>query len=121
MNVSYSDTVTDTVKALRENVYNTEEFKSKFILELEKNICATEVKFVPEQFGGWSVNITTDRNKSSELGVFTQESSSYLKKISDALTSSIHSVNHSVNYTNVSPSSLANVIVTGTNSITAKL
>ena len=121
MNVNYSDTVTDTVKTLREKVYNTEEFKSKFTSELENSICATETKFVPEQFGGWSVNIITDRNGSSKLGVSTQESSSYLKKISDALTSSIRSVNRSVNCTNVVSSNLANVIVTGSNSITVKL
>ena len=52
MDVSYSDTVTNTVRDLRENVYNTEKFKKEFASELEKNICATEVTFVPEQFGG---------------------------------------------------------------------
>lgn len=118
MNVNYSDIVTDTVKTLREKVYNTEEFKSAFTSELESCICATETKFVPEQFGGWSVNITTDKSKSN---VPTQESTSYLLKISDALTSSIHAVDHSVNCNQVSPSNLANVIVTGINSITVKL
>lgn len=118
MDVSYSDTVTNTVKDLRENVYNTEKFKKEFTSELEKNICATEVTFVPEQFGGWSVNATTDSDK---LEVDSQESRSYLNKITEALTSSIHSVNRSINYACVVPSSLANVIVTGRNSITVKL
>lgn len=118
MNVSYSDTVTNTVKNLRENVYNTEKFKEEFASELEKSIYATETTFVPEQFGGWSVNVTTDSDK---LGVDSQESRSYLNKIADALTSSIHSVNRSINYACVMPSSLANVIVTGRNSITVKL
>ena len=118
MNVSYSDTVTNTVKNLRENVYNTEKFKEEFTSELEKSIYATETTFVPEQFGGWSVNVTTDSDKH---GVDSQESRSYLSKIANALTSSIHSVNRSINYACVMPSSLANVIVTGRNSITVKL
>ena len=100
MNVNYSDTVTDTVRSLRESV------------------SATETKCVPEQVGGWSVNITTDKEN---IGVSTQESRSYLGKISDALTSSIHTVDRSVNYSKISPSNLANVVVTGENSITVKL
>lgn len=118
MNVNYSDIVTDTVRSLREKVYNTEKFKQEFTEALEKNVGATETKFVPEQFGGWSVNITTDKDKT---GVSTQESRSYLGKISDALTSSIHSVDRSVSYSKISPSNLANVVVTGENSITVKL
>ena len=86
MNVNYSDTVTDTVRSLREKVYNTEKFKQEFTEALEKFVGATETKFVPEQFGGWSVNITTDKDKT---GVSSQESRSYLGKISDALTSSM--------------------------------
>ena len=118
MNVNYSDIVTDTVRSLREKVYNTEKFKQEFTEALEKNVGATETKFVPEQFGGWSVNITTDKDKT---GVSTQESRSYLGKISDALTSSIHAVDRSVTYSKISPSNLANVVVTGENSITVKL
>lgn len=118
MNVNYSDIVTDTVRSLREKVYNTEKFKQEFTEALEKNVGATETKFVPEQFGGWSVNITTDKDKT---GVSTQESRSYLGKISDALTSSIHSVDRSVSYSKISPSNLTNVVVTGENSITVKL
>ena len=118
MNVNYSDTVTDTVRSLREKVYNTDKFKQEFTEALEKNVGATETKFVPEQFGGWSVNITTDKDKT---GVSTQESRSYLGKISDALTSSIHAVDRSVSYSKISPSNLANVVVTGENSITVKL
>ena len=118
MNVNYSDTMTDTVRSLREKVYNTEKFKQEFTEALEKFVGATETKFVPEQFGGWSVNIITDKDKT---GVSTQESRSYLGKISDALTSSIHTVDRSVNYSKISPSNLANVVVTGENSITVKL
>ena len=118
MNVNYSDTVTDTVRSLREKVYNTEKFKQEFTEALEKFVGATDTKFVPEQYGGWTVNITTDKDKT---GVSTQESRSYLGKISDALTSSIHTVDRSVKYSKISPSNLANVVVTGENSITVRL
>ena len=121
MNVNYSDIVTDTVKTLREKVYNTEEFKNEFVSELEKNICATDTKFVPDQFGGWSVNVSIDRDKSIELGVSTQESTSYLGKIANALTSSIHTVDRSINCSGIAPSNLANVVVTGVDSITVRL
>lgn len=121
MNVNYSDSVTDTIRTLRENVYNTEKFKQEFTEALEKSVGATEAKFIPEQFGGWSVNIITDKDKCNELGVSNQESRSYLGKISDALTSSIRSVDRTVKYSGVSPVSLTNVVVTGENSITVKL
>lgn len=120
MNVNYSDSVTDTIRTLRENVYNTEKFKLEFAEGLEKSVGATDVTYIPEQFGGWSVNVTTDKDKSNELGI-AQESSSYLSKISDTLTSSIRNVDRTVSYSGISPMNLTNVIVTGENSITVKL
>lgn len=121
MNVNYSDSVTDTIRTLRESVYNTERFEQEFTKALEKFIGATDVDFIPEQFGGWSVNVTTDKDKGNELGISAQESSSYLGKISDALTSSIRNVDRTVGYSGILPMNLTNVIVTGENSITVKL
>ena len=39
MDVNYSDTVTNTVKNLRENVYNTRSLKEEFTSELERTLC----------------------------------------------------------------------------------
>lgn len=117
MNVNYSDTVTSTIKTLRESVYNTEEFKSEFSAELKKSISAINTKFVAEQFGGWSVNVTVDNDSEK-----TKDSKSYLSKVADALTNSIHVVSKNVsNVKSINASNLTNVIVTGSDSITVKL
>lgn len=117
MNVNYSDAVTNTIKTLRESVYNTEEFKSEFSSELEKSISATNTDFVAEQFGGWSVNVTMDHNSEK-----IQDSKSYLSKVADALTNSIHVVSKNISgVKSINVSNLANVIVTGSDSITVKL
>lgn len=118
MNVNYSDAVTNTIKTLRESVYNTEEFKSEFSSELKKSISATNTDFVAEQFGGWSVNVTMGHNDSDKI----QDSKSYLSKVADALTNSIHVVSKNISSVkSINVSNLANVIVTGSDSITVKL
>lgn len=114
MDVNYSDNVTGTIRTLRESVYNTDEFKSEFSSNLKNSISATDATFIPEQFGGWSVNVNMN-------DVNIQDYKSYLAKIADALTSSIHTVNKSVDYKNISSSSLTNVVVTGSNSLAIKL
>lgn len=114
MDVNYSDNVTGTIRTLRESVYNTDEFKSEFSSNLKSSISATDATFIPEQFGGWSVNVNMN-------DVNIQDYKSYLAKIADALTSSIHTVNKSVDYKNISSSSLTNVVVTGSNSLAIKL
>ena len=118
MDVSYSNNITDLSKALREKVYNTDEFKKEFATELEQSIGAVETSFVPDQFGGWSVNICLDRDKSD---VEDHTSSSYIGKISEALASSIHDLDHSAKYTSDVASNLINVMITGPSSIVVKL
>jgi len=120
MNVSYSDSVTNTVKNLRENVYCKDEFKEEFSTALQDSIGAIDTSFVPEQFGGWSVNVTTNRSKGTELGIEEQTSTSYLSKVVNALANTIHAVDCTVACSNVA-SNLANVVMTGHDSLTVKL
>lgn len=112
MNVSYSDSVTNTIKCLRNNVYNKDEFKEVFTNNLKESINAIDASFTPDQFGGWSVNINTSESH--------QDSSTCVSKITNALIHSIRSVDTSVACSAVA-SNLANVIITGTDSLVVKL
>lgn len=120
MNVSYSDTVTNTVKTLRENVYCKESFKEEFTTALNHAIGAIDTAFVPEQFGGWAVNVTTNRSEGEKLGINEQTSTSYLGKVTEALGDTIHNIDCTIAYKDVI-SNLANVVVTGQQSLTVKL
>lgn len=119
MNVDFSNNITDITKLLREKVYDTDKFKNSFVDELKTSICATDASFVPDQFGGWSVNISVDRDKCKEAGI-CQNSTSYLNKISSSLASAIHNTNKSFSYSSMT-NNLANVIITGNDSIVVKL
>lgn len=119
MNVGFSDNITDITKTLRSTVYCNDEFKQAFTDELKKSICAIDTQYVPEQFGGWSINVSVDRDKCKDVGI-DQTSSSYIGKISNALIASIHNIDHSASYESVA-NNLANVIITGNDSIVVKL
>lgn len=112
MNVSYSNNVTNTVKNLRENVYGKEEFKSSFSKNLENAISAENISFIPDQFGGWSVNVTTNTEDT--------ESSAYVMKVTEALVDTIHSIDHAISTKDIA-CNLANVIVAGHDNIIVKL
>lgn len=121
MDVNYSNDVVGTIKTLRESIYNTDEFKSEFSSELGKSIAATNTSYVPDQFGGWSVNVTVDQNVIE--GEYDTEDSSklLLDKVSSALATSIHAVSKEAGHTLTNPSILTNVVVSGPSSITVKL
>lgn len=112
MDVTYSDNVTNTIKCLRNEVYNKDEFKNTFTDNLKKSINATDTNFIPDQFGGWSVSInTSDKHYNS---------SDCVSKVTSALLNSIKCVNSSIPCSSAA-SNLANVIITGLDSLVVKL
>ena len=110
MNVSYSESITNTIKDLRENVYGNDNFKNEFTERLSKKIGAENTSFIPEHLGGWSVNINLNNN--------TKESSSYVHDITDVLMDTIHAVHYKApneklacNLSNIIRTSQTNLIV----------
>lgn len=113
MNVPYSNDVINTVKYFRENIYGTDEFKETFSSNLSKTINATNTDYIPEQLGGWSVNVST--SSSGKI-----ESSEYVNIVADVLADTIHNINKSISCRELAVN-LSNVLVTGPNSISIRL
>lgn len=121
MNVSVSDQITDSIKFLRLNVYNSKDFMNTFSTQLTSRIHAIDVRYIPDQFGGWSVDVTVNRNKGIEDGIENQHSDNYVEKVINALLDSINSTGYSIsNYTSIAYN-LANVVITGNDSISIKI
>lgn len=111
------DSIIDTIKHLRKDVYNTEEFKEEFSKQLSDKIHALDVTFVAEQYGGWSVNTIIDQSKKAEA-----QSTNYYKPISEALFESIHFIDNNCNCSELNnKNELVNVMVSGTDSLVIKI
>jgi len=120
MTVTTSNSITNSIKYYRENVYYTDNFKDKFEHELAKKVYAIDTEFVPDQFGGWVVSVTTNRNKGIEAGITYQSSDCYVNKVSQALIDAISNVDKYIP-DQIIAMNLANVIITGPNSIAVKI
>lgn len=129
MNVSYSDNVTNTIGYLRSNVYNKEVFKNLFSSNLKRAINASNVYFVPDQFGGWTVNVdiykfdpptNPEDFSDDEDNISMIDAITYIRKVCDALVDSIMIVDRSVSCSDIA-ANLVNVIITGPDSIIVKL
>jgi len=120
MNVLDCDIITSSIKHLRENVYNTEVFKTLFAQNLKNNIYAIDVDYIPNKFGGWDVSIVTNRNKGIEEGIENQCSELYIDKVVPILLNTILSIDDSLSLAAIAPN-LINVVITGPNSATIKL
>lgn len=121
MDVNYTNDVLGTIKTLRESIYNTDQFKSEFSSELRESIAATDTSYIPDQFGGWNVQVTVDQNVAEGEANTEDSSKLLLDKVTSALTTSIHAVSKSVGSKLTNPSVLTNVVVSGPSSITVKL
>lgn len=120
IDVYHSDMATSNIKYYRENIYNNNNFKKKFENNLKKEVCAIDTTFVPDQFGGWIINATVNRNKGIEKGIKFQTSDCYINKVSHALSSTIHDIDKKYPIPSILLD-LSNVIITGTNSIAIKI
>ena len=113
MDVSDSNKIISTIKLLRENVYCKENFKQSFSDQL-KSIGAIDVLYIPEQFGGWSININTSTTHI--------DSGTCVKIIADILINTINMINSKIiHYSNLISSNLINVIITGPKSFVIKI
>lgn len=114
MDVQYSDNVVNIVKKLREKVYGADDFKNLFAEGLKLNINATTVEYIPDRFGGWSININTNNDKQMEYD-------ECLKTISETLVNTISQLNNKSSINKDMSSHLANVIMTGPYSVVIKI
>ncbi len=112
MNVQYSNSLIDTIQVNRKKIYNSDLFKTSFTNNLINTINATDIRFVPEQFGGWSVCIRTDSNINS--------SNNYVSTIEKILSDTLREIDKSL-VNNKLLSNIFNIIITGSNSFVIKL
>lgn len=110
----------DTIKIishLRSNVYPTEEFKNTFSKQLKRKIYAENVVYTPDQFGGWNVNVSINKDKQLKS---KKESNSacYYQDIMNCLLNSIKSCENYIYYGNTD---LMNIVFSGTDSLIIKI
>lgn len=113
MDVAYSDNIINTIKYLRNDIYDKEEFKTEFSNQLRNTIDINNISYTPDQFGGWIVNIFTNPNNI--------EYKDYLRLISDSLINTISNLNIDSNKYKYAANNLANVILAGPQSLIVKL
>lgn len=121
MDVNYTNDILNTVKTLRESIYNTDQFKTEFSSELESSIAATNTSYIPDQFGGWNVQVTIDQSVINNESNTEDSTKLLIDKVTSALTTSIHNVNKSISSKLINPSNLTNIVLSGPSSITVKL
>lgn len=114
MNVLESDNITSTISYLRQNVYSLPNFKSSLILNLNKNLNASNINFIPDQYGGWIINITM--NSSDTINSFNS-SDFYLTKVASALYNTLMEFREAKEDT----SNLVNVTIVGCNNIVIRI
>lgn len=112
MNVQYSNNLIDIISSNRKNIYNSDKFKTSFSNNLMNILKATDIKFIPEQFGGWSVCINTKSN--------TNSSNHYVPAIEKILYNTFQEINQSLSDRSLL-SNIFNIIITGSNSFVVKL
>lgn len=114
MNVLESDNITSTISYLRQNVYSLPNFKSSLILNLNKSLNASNINFIPDQYGGWIINITM--NSSDTINSFNS-SDFYLTKVTSALYNTLIEFGEAREDT----SNLVNVTIVGCNNIVIRI
>ena len=114
MNVVESDNMTSTISYLRQNIYNLPSFRSSLINNLNTSINANEIHFIPDQYGGWNVDVKFDP---SSFDSSLKSSDFYLTRVSVAL----HNTLIELNAPQSDISNLINVTMTGSNNIVIKL
>lgn len=107
-----------TIQHLRSSIYPEETFKTNFSKQLSKKLCAKEVSYIPEQFGGWNVNVVINQDKRNKLGK-ESTSESYYPDVMDCLLSSIKLCEHVSYSQNIAH--LANVVISGADSLIIKI
>ena len=112
MNVQYSDDIIKTIHTNRKNIYNSDRFKISFANNLMSSLDATDVQFIPEQFGGWSVCINTNSNQNSY--------NNYVLAIEKILFQTFREIDQSL-VNNKLLSNIFNIVMTGSNSFVIKL
>lgn len=115
MNVVESDNITSTVSYLRKNVYSSPDFKSSFIENVSNELNVVKADFFPEQYGGWSISITTGENDSK-----SNTSEFYLNKIMNPLKDTIKQYAKYIDSDSIN-SGILNVITTGSDTFTVKI
>lgn len=114
MNVLESDNITSTISYLRQNIYSLPNFKSSLTLNLNKSLNANNISFVPDQYGGWIINITI--NSSNNINSFNS-SDFYLTKVTSALYDTLVEFKEA----RQDISNLVNVTIVGCNNIVIRI
>lgn len=115
MDVVESNNITNTISYLRTNIYNTANFRGEFIANLNKYINATSIKYSPDQYGGWSINIICDISKFNN---FSNSSEFFLNKVFTALHTTLIEIG--CNNITITPN-IINVTVIGLDNIIVKI
>lgn len=113
MDVTCSNNIITAVQFCRLNIYGTEAFKDNFSTNLKNNIGATDIQYLPDKFGGWSINITVNNE-------YKADSIFYMKSISESLYDAINSISNCESYKSIIHN-LLSVIITGKNSLVVKI
>ena len=113
MNVIESDNITSTISYLRQNVYPLPTFKASLISNLNKNLGVNEIYFVPDQYGGWTIDIRFNPLNNTSF----KSSDICLTKVTAALQSTLIELGEERS----DISNLVNVTIVGLNNIIIKL
>jgi hypothetical protein len=125
MNVDYTEKLSKAINLMRKNIYNTKEFRQTFFDNLISSINASYFLMNSESYGGLSISVNIDINKFGNI-----ESSKLVHPVAESLVLAITSVPYdgedkydikeyldNVDIVN----NLANIVITGQNSILIKI
>jgi len=124
MNTVYADKITSIVAWLRSNVYNDSKFPSIFIENLTK-AGYLDIKFIPDQLGGWSVSASLDIAKFgiNQDTLYSNTSEANLAKVSSIILYIVNKYYKSDMFIidEFDMCNAVNIIITGPSSIIIKL
>ena len=124
MNVKQSEEITDVIRDLRLNIYNTDLFFNTFNNYLKSSINATSIKYIPDNLGGWNIHVEIDEEKCEN-----KKSEFYIGSVCFCLKSTIDQVCYMTSdnlgilqkIMKTGIENLVNVIISGQNSIMIKI
>lgn len=125
MNVAETDQISQVIHNLRSTIYNRPLFMKIFSNRLVADGYAMDVDFSGDEYGGWNVEVTLNRNACINNNI-PHDSFSYLEIIKKILIESICIINPANQFIRLLEddkisSNLLNVIITGPNSIVVRL
>ena len=124
MNVKQSEEITDVIRDLRMNIYNTDLFFNTFNNYLKTSINATSVRYIADNLGGWNIYVEIDKDK-----IQNQRSEYYIGSVCFCLRHSIEQVCYMISGNDgilqkimkTGVENLVNVIISGEDSIMIRI